>query len=40
MWVWLKLKVTLKGDFFEVSVKAFFANFFMHSPKRYLNEHI
>ena len=43
MWVWLKLKLTPKGDFCEVSVTAFFfffANFFMHSPKRYLNEHI
>ena len=26
-WVWLKLKLTLKGDFCEVSVTAFFANF-------------
>ena len=40
MWVWLKLKRTLKKDFCEVSVTAFFANFFMHSPKRNLNEHI
>ena len=42
MWVWLKVKLTPKGDFCEVSVTAFFfsANFFMHSPKRYLNEHI
>ena len=42
MWVWLKLKLTPKGDFCEVSVTAFFflANFFMHSLKRYLNEHI
>ena len=40
MWVCLKLKLTLKGDFCEVSVTAFFVNFFMHSPKRYLNEHI
>ena len=38
--MWLKLKLTLKGDFCEVSVTAFSANFFMHSPKRYLNEHI
>ena len=37
---WLKLKLTLKEDFCDVSVTAFFANFFMHSPKRYLNEHI
>ena len=27
----------LKGDFCVVIVKAFFVNFFMHSPKRYLN---
>ena len=45
MWVWLKLKLTPKGDFCEASVTAllllfFFANFFMHSLKRYLNEHI
>ena len=38
--MWLKLKLTLKVDFCEVSVTAFLANFFMHSPKRYLNEHI
>ena len=37
---WLKLKLTLKEGFCDVSVTAFFANFFMHSPKRYLNEHI
>ena len=40
MWVWLKLKLSLKGDFCEVSVTAFFANFFMYSPKKYLNEYI
>ena len=28
MWVWLKLKLTLKGDFCEVSVTAIFCNFF------------
>ena len=40
--MWLKLKLTPKGDFCEVSVTAFFflANFFMHSLKRYLKEHI
>ena len=38
--MWVKLKLTLKGDICEVSVTAFFANFFMHSPKRYLNEYI
>ena len=37
---WLKIKLTLKEDFCDVSVTAFFSNFFMHSPKRYLNEHI
>ena len=38
--MWLKLKLTPKGDFCEVSVTGFFlfANFFMHSLKRYLNE--
>ena len=41
MWVWLKLKLITKGDLCKVSVTAFFsANFFMHSPKRYMNEHI
>ena len=28
MWVWLKLKLTSKGDFCVVSVRAFFVNFF------------
>ena len=28
MWVWLKLKLTLEGDFCEVSVTAIFCNFF------------
>ena len=43
MWVWLKLKLTLKGDSCEVSVTAFFcfvfffANFFMHSPNAAVN---
>ena len=37
---WLKLKLTLKERFCDVSVTAFVANFFMHSPERYLNEHI
>ena len=40
MWVWLKLKLTPKGDFCEVSIMAFFANFLMHSLKRYLNDYI
>ena len=31
MWVWLKLKLTLKGDFWVVSVRTFFVNFFMQS---------
>ena len=31
MWVWLKLKLTPKGDFWLVSVGAFLVNFFMHS---------
>ena len=37
MWVWLKLKLTPKGDFCVVSVSAFFVNFFMHSTKRWTN---
>ena len=37
MWVWLKLKLTPKGDFCEVKVRAFFVNFFLHSTKRDLN---
>ena len=40
MRVWLKLKLTPEGDFCVVSVKAFFVNFFMHSPKRYLKGQI
>ena len=38
--MWLKLKLTPKEDFCVVSVGAFFVNFFMHSPKRYLNGQI
>ena len=37
MWVWLKLKLTPKGDFCVVSVRAFFVKFFMNSKKRYRN---
>ena len=40
MWVWLKLKLTPKGDFCVVSVRAFFVTFFMHSTKGYLNGEI
>ena len=40
MWVWLKLKLTSKGDFSVNAVMAFFVNFFMHSPKWYLNGQI
>ena len=40
MWVWLKLKLTPKGDFYVVSVEALFVNFFMHSTKRYVNGQI
>lgn len=29
MWVWLKLNPSSKGDFCEVSVRAFFVNFFV-----------
>ena len=40
MWVWLRLKLAPK-DFCVVSVTAsFFVNFFIHSPKRYLNGQI
>ena len=38
--VWLKLKLTPKGDFYVVSVRAFFVKFFEHSTKRYLNRQI
>ena len=37
MWVWLKFQLVPKGDFSVVSVTACFVNFFMHSPKEYLN---
>ena len=37
MWVWLKLKVTPRRDFWLVSVGAFLVNFFMHSTKQYQN---
>ena len=42
MWAWLKLKLAPKGDFcvFSVTACIFFVNFFMHSPKRNLNEQI
>ena len=40
MWVWLKLKLTPKGDFWLVSVGAFLVNFFMHSTKKYPNGQI
>ena len=38
--VWLKLKLTPKGDFCVVSFRAFFVNIFVHSTKRYLNGQI
>ena len=38
--VWLKLKLTRKGHFCVISVRAFFVNFFMHNTKRYLNGQI
>lgn len=31
MWVWFKLKLTPKGDFWLVRVGAFLVNFVMHS---------
>ena len=40
MWVWFKLKLTPKGDFCVVSVRAFFVNFFMHRTEQYLNGQI
>ena len=41
MWVWLKIKLTAKGDFCVASVRAFFVvNFFMFIPKWYLNGQI
>ena len=40
MWLWLKLKLTPKGDHIKTDIMAFFVNFFMHNPKRYLNGQI
>ena len=40
MWVWLKLKLTPKGDHTKTDITAFLVNFFMHSPKQYLNGQI
>ena len=37
MWVWLKFKLTPKGDFCVVNVRAFFVNFFMYNTNLYLN---
>ena len=37
MWVWLRLKLTPKGNDIETEITAFFVNLFMHSPKPYLN---
>ena len=37
MWVWLNLKLTPEGDHTRTDITAFFVNFFMPSPKRYLN---
>ena len=37
MWVWLKFKLTPKGDFCVVNVRACFVNLFMYSTNRYLN---
>ena len=37
MWVWLNFKLTPKGNFCAVSVRAFFVNFFMYSTTRYLD---
>lgn len=38
MWVWLNRKLTPEGDHTRRDITAFFVNFFMPSPKRYLNE--
>lgn len=40
MWMWLKLKPTPKGDHIKTDITAYFVNFFMHSPKWYLNGQI
>ena len=40
VWVWLKLKLTPKGDFCVVSVRTSFVNFSTYSIKRYLNGQI
>ena len=41
MWVWLKLELTTpNGDHTKTDISAFFENFFMHSPKRYLKGQI
>ena len=37
VWMWLKLKLTSKGDLCLVSVRTFLVNFSMYSIKRYLN---
>ena len=37
VWVWLKLKLSLKGDFCEVSVTAIFANFFMYRRNTWMS---
>ena len=37
MWLWLKLKLTPKGDFCVGQCQGILENFFMHSTKRYLN---
>ena len=39
MLVWLKLKLTPKGNH-STDITAVFVNFFMHSPKQYLNGQI
>ena len=40
MWVGLMLKLTPKRDNNKTGVTAFFVNFFMHSPRQYLNGQI
>jgi len=40
MWVWLKLKLSPKGDHTNTETSQPFGNFFMRGSKRYLNGQI
>ena len=35
--MWLTLRLTPKKDHIKADITAFFVNFFMQSPKRYVN---